>query len=385
MPPGDIMDEFLINTTTAGDQEQPAVAALRGTQFVAVWSDRASGSIKGQLLGVNGAKTSGEFVVNFPGKVGTKRALPAVIETDLGFVVAWIEQEPSAVPQLKLRTFDADSLSGPESQVSSAEVEPLIRPALARLPAGAFVVTWADKRANERIRAQRFGADGAKVGPEFRANTVAGLHRVPMVAALTNGNIVVAWRARLPGPLLVHLQIFSATGPVGTEVTTALDITEAAMTPLDTGRFVITTVRSALDGETGFDTTIAQSNVFEPSGVFANIKLAATTGTRIQSSWPTLAPLSGGRFLLAWTQTGTGSTAGTNVMARLFSAKGAIGKAVRVNTLTGGNRFSLAAAATAGPAGETAFFAWNDDSTKGADKAGRAIEGRVMTIPAAGF
>jgi hypothetical protein len=337
------------------------------------------------LLGVNGAKTSSEFAVNFPGTVRTKRTLPAVIETDTGFVVAWIEQAPSAVPQLKLRTFDADSLSGPESQVSSAEVEPLIRPALARLSGGAFVVVWADKRANERIRAQRFAVDGTKEGPEFRANTVPGLHRVPMVAALTNGNIVIAWRARLPGPLLVHLQLFNAKGPVGTEQTTALDVTDVAMTALDSGRFVITHVRSALDGETGFDTTIAQSSVFEPSGVFAKIKLAATTGTRIQSSWPTLVPLSGGRFLLAWTQTATGSTAGTNVMARLFSAKGAIGKAVRVNTLAGGNRFSLAAAATAGPAGETAFFVWNDDSAKGADKAGRAIEGRVLQIPAAGF
>jgi len=379
------MDEFLINTTTAGDQEQPAVAALRGTQFVAVWADRASGTIKGQLLGVNGAKSSSEFAINFPGKVGTKRTLPAVIETDLGFVAAWIEQEPSAGPQLKLRTFDADSLSGPEAQVSSAEVEPLIRSALARLAAGAFVVVWADKRANERIRAQHFGADGAKAGTEFRANTVPGLHRVPMVAALTDGNIVIAWRARLPGPLLVHFQIFNPAKPVGTEVTTALDITEAAMTALDTGRFVITHVRSALDGEAGFDTTIAQSSFFEASGAFAKVKLAATTGTRIQSSWPTLAPLSGGRFLLAWTQTGTGSTAGTNVMARMFSAQGAIGKAVRVNTLTGGQRFSLAAAATAGPAGDTAFFAWVDDSAKGADKTGRAIEGRVLPIPAAGF
>ena len=231
------MDEFLINTTTAGDQEQPAVAALRGTQFVAVWADRASGTIKGQLLGVNGAKSSSEFAINFPGKVGTKRTLPAVIETDLGFVAAWIEQEPSAGPQLKLRTFDADSLSGPEAQVSSAEVEPLIRPALARLAAGAFVVVWADKRASERIRAQHFGADGAKAGTEFRANTVPGLHRVPMVAALTNGNIVIAWRARLPGALVVHFQIFNPAKPVGTEVTTALDITEAAMTALDSGRF----------------------------------------------------------------------------------------------------------------------------------------------------
>src|SRR5882757_10024818 len=127
------MDEITINTITAGDQDQPGVAGFRGTQFVAVWADHASGNIKGQLLGVNGAKTGKEFLVNFPATPGTKRQLPAIIETGLGFVVAWIEQLPGAAPQVKLRTFDQDTLSGPESQVSSAEVEPLIRPAMARL------------------------------------------------------------------------------------------------------------------------------------------------------------------------------------------------------------------------------------------------------------
>ena len=382
------MDEFLINDSkaTAGDQEQPAVAGFAGTQFVAVWADRPSGTIKGQLLGVNGAKTSGVLTINSPGAVGTKRALPAVIEIGTGFVVAWIEQVPSGTPQLKLRTFDMDSLSGEERQVSSADVEPLMRPALARLPGDAFIVTWADRRANERIRAQRFAADGTKVGSEFRANTVPGLHRVPMVAALTNGNIVIGWRARLPGPLLVHLQIFNATGPVGTEITTALDITEAALAALDTGRFVVAHNRSALDGETGFDTVVMQASLFEANGTSANIRIPAITGvSKIQSSWPTLVPLSGGRFLLAWTQASTTNpAAGTDVMARVFQAKGAIGNVVQVNTLRTGNRFSLAAA-VAGPAGDTALFAWGDDSAKGADKSERAIEGRVLQIPATGF
>jgi hypothetical protein len=380
------MDESLINTTTTGDQDQPGVAGLSGTQFAVVWADHGSGNIKGQMLGVNAAKSDKEFNVNFPGKPGTKRQLPTVIETGQGFVAAWIEQLPGAAPQLKLRTFDADTLSGPESQVSTAEVEPLIRPALARLPDNGFVVVWADKRANERIRAQRYNVDGAKNGPEFRANTVPGLHRVPMVACLANGNIVIAWRARLPGPLLVHLQIFGAKGPLGAEQTTTLDVTEAAMTALDSGRFVIAHVRSAGDGEAGFDTTVAQASVFEANGAFSNLRFAATSG-RIQSSWPTLVPLSGGRFLLAWTQLNVDKPAtGTNVAARVFSAgKGAIGQAIQVNTLKGGQRFSLSAAATSGPAGETALLAWADDSKAGPDKSGRAIEGRPLTIPAAGF
>src|ERR1700709_1224195 len=99
------MDESLINTTTAGDQEQPGVAGLRGIQFAVVWSDRATGNIKGQMLGVNAAKSDKEFNVNFPGTAGTKRQLPAIIERSEGLVVAWIEQLPGTPPQVKLRTF----------------------------------------------------------------------------------------------------------------------------------------------------------------------------------------------------------------------------------------------------------------------------------------
>jgi hypothetical protein len=380
------MDESLINTTTAGNQDQPGVAGLRGVQFAVVWADHDSGNIRGRLLGVNAAPSDNEFIVNFPGTPGTKRQLPAIIESGVGLVVAWIEQAPGAPAQLKLRTFEADTLSGPESQVSTAEVEPLIRPALARLPDGGFVVVWADKRQDERIRAQRYTLEGEKNGPEFRANTAPGLHRVPMVASLANGNIVIAWRARLPGPLLVHLAMFDSNGPVGAEQTTALDITEAAIAALDSGRFVIAHVRSALDGEAGFDTTVAQVSVFEANGAFANASFAATSSGRIQSSWPTLVPLPGGRFLLAWTELNVdNAAAGTNVAARIFSSAGPIGQPIQVNTLTGGQRFSLSAAATSGPAGDTAFFAWADDSNAGPDKSGRAIQGRALTIPAAGF
>ena len=248
------MDEILINTNTTGDQDQPGVAGFRGTQFVVVWADRQTGNIKAQLLGVNGVKSDTEFAINFPAarerNVNCRRS-----SRPPGFVVAWIEQLPGAPWQLKLRTFDQDSLSGPETQVSSAEVEPLIRPALARLTDNGFVVVWADKRAADASARSVSAADGTKNGTEFRANTVPGLHRVPDGGRSDQRQFRHRWRARLPGPLLVHLQIFNASEPVGTEQTTALDITEAAMTSLDSGRFVIAHVRSALDGEAGFDTT----------------------------------------------------------------------------------------------------------------------------------
>jgi hypothetical protein len=383
------MDEILINTDKTGVQHQPGVAGFRGLQFAVVWADHATGDIKGRMIGVNGVPSGNAFPVNFPGTPGTKRQCPAILETGQGFVVAWTEQPPgppTTPAQVKLRTFDADTLSGPESQVSTTEVEKAIRPALARLPDGGFIVVWADKKKEERIRAQRYGFDGTKSGPEFRANTVPGLHWVPMVACLSNGNIVIAWRARLPGPLLVHLQIFDANGPVGTEQTTALELTEAAIAPLDSGRFVIGYVRNAGDGEPGFETTVAQASVFEANGTSANIRFAATSANRILTYWPTLTPLAGGRFLLAWTEQNVDNPAtGTSVAARIFSSQGPIGQPVRVNTLTGGPRFDLSAAATSGPAGETAFLTWTDESNAGPDTSGRAVEGRALTIPAGGF
>src|SRR5690349_9669311 len=123
------MDEFSLNTTTNGNQVQPSVAGFRGLQFVAVWEDNGSDNIRGRMFGVNGQPSSPEFVVNFPSQPGTKRQLPVVVECGLGFAVAWNETAPGGQPQLKLRTFDQDTLSGPESQISSSPVEALIRPA----------------------------------------------------------------------------------------------------------------------------------------------------------------------------------------------------------------------------------------------------------------
>jgi hypothetical protein len=376
------MDEILVNTSLVGDQQAPAVAGFRGTQFVVVWEDGGDAKIKGQMFGVTGGKSGSEFVVNLSGEPNTSRKLPAIVECGLGFAVAWIEKPRGAAAQVKLRTFNEDTLSGPEIQVSTAEVEPLTAPAMARLADGGFVVVWVDKRQDERIRAQRFDVAGEKSGPEVRVNTVPGLHREPMVACLVNGNIVIGWRARLPGPLLVHLQIFDSNGPVGGEQITTLDVTDITMAALDTGRFVIAHVRNAFDGETGFDTTAVQASVFEPNGVFSGIRVSASAEQRILSSWPTLVPLPDGRCVLAWTQTNTDApAAGSNVKAKVFSAaQSSVGQALQVNTSTGGERFRLSAATTRGPDGEHVFFAWSDQGQAGDGTLARRVRGRPLPI-----
>ena len=70
------MDEILINTTTAGDQEQPGVAGLSGPQFAVVWADRAGGNIKGQLLGVNGGSERQRIHRQLSGNAGDEASTP---------------------------------------------------------------------------------------------------------------------------------------------------------------------------------------------------------------------------------------------------------------------------------------------------------------------
>jgi hypothetical protein len=384
------MDEVLVNTTTAGNQGQPGVCGLQGTQFVVVWEDGGDGTIKGQIFGVTGLKSSSEFLVNLPTPPGPRRLLPAIVEHGSGFAVAWTEQtagSPATAPtQLKLRIFDADTLSGPEIQVSTAPIEPLIRPAMARLSDGNFIVVWADKRQDERIRAQRFSRDGTRIGTEFRANTVAGLHRVPMVVCLANGDIVIAWRARIVGPLHMRFQIFNAQGPVGGERIMQPTSTAAAMTALDRGRFVIAHLNDFGEDATADTLIVVEADVFEADGALANIHFVSTNEQRIHATWPTLAPLSGGRFLMGWVQFNVDNVpATTNVKAGIFSAQGPVGQITQFNTSTGNNRFSLSAATLSGPQGEVVFAAWSDDSQSGGDTSAGAVRGRPLSIPAAGF
>ena len=276
------MDEFLVNQATAGNQSQPSAAGLRGTQCIAVWEDRGTDTIKGRLFGLNGVAASNEFVVNAPGEPGTKRQLPKVIETQQGVAVAWIEKPVGGQPLLQLRTLAEDTLSGPVTQVSTAPVEPLIWPAITRLADRGFAAAWADQRENERILVQRFGLEGTANGADFRANTAPGLHRIPMVAGLTDGNIAVGWRARILAPLHLRLQIFNASAPVGAEQITNIEITDAAMAPLDSGEFVIAHIRNAGDSEPGFETTVTNVSVFAANGAFVR-RFAATSSPRILS------------------------------------------------------------------------------------------------------
>lgn len=182
--------DVLINTSTAGNQDRPAVAADPAGNIVVVWeSDDASGSgIFGQVFGPGGDKLSQEFGANTT--TGGNQSRPAVASDAAGhFVVVW-EGDDGGGSGIFGQVFDAGGgRLGAEFRVNTTTAGAQERPAVAADPAGNFVVVW--QGAGQGIVGQRYDASGTAMGSELRVDTTTGDQRDPGVAADAAGFQVV--------------------------------------------------------------------------------------------------------------------------------------------------------------------------------------------------
>lgn len=396
--------ELLVNTSTAGAQQQPAISAVSFPRhFIVAWTDKADGKVKLQRFSGNGAKMGGETAITSSAAVNTDRRRPILSMTPGGLVAVWIEQAinpPGPISHVHLQRLSLEGKPlGGQVQVSATAIDPNQRPAITSLIDGGFLVTWADARADRRIRARRFQIDGAPSGSEFAVNTNEGFHENPIVTRLAgqdaggnHGNYVIAWRSdpSPPGGGALTLRIFNHDGtPVTGEIRPNISGFggQKAMTSLDNGRFVTVHVRSGVVSDLGVLKSIVEANVFEANGAFANVRFSATTGQDINSSAPAVAALPGGQFLVAWVQKSaeTFSTTPTVRAKVLSDSAGSIGQEAILSSATAGLRNNVCAAAIADAEGKTAFVAWDDSSGGGGDSSDLAVRGRQLRILSGGI
>jgi hypothetical protein len=98
------------------------------------------------------------------------------------------------------RLYDADGEPrGPERVVNTYTTNFQAHPSVAALPGGGFVVAWASYTQDGSgygIYAQRFDAEGERLGAEFQVNTAAeGFQLWPSVAATAAGEFLVVWES----------------------------------------------------------------------------------------------------------------------------------------------------------------------------------------------
>ncbi|UJP04704.1 MAG: hypothetical protein LZF61_07500 [Nitrosomonas sp.] len=163
--------EFSVNTHFSGNQGDPAIAVLQDGGFVISWvSDGQDGEGEGiyaQRFDAGGDKQGGEFLVNTT--TAGNQSQPTVTALQNGsFVVIWMsEGQDGDLYGIYAQRFDADGVKqGEEFRVNAYNTGNQFEPKAIALQDGGFAVIWtSDGQDGDGfgIYAQRFDAAGTNV------------------------------------------------------------------------------------------------------------------------------------------------------------------------------------------------------------------------------
>jgi len=340
--------EFRVNTFTAGSQSAPNIARLANGGFVVVWGsfaqDGSGFGIYGQRYAASGAKVGPEFRVN--ATTANDQIGPAAAGlSGGGFVVAWTSKDQDGPGYgAYAQRFGANGAKvGPEFKVNTFSTGDQGDVAVAALLNNQFVITWSSRNQDGSgfgVYGQRYATSGARSGPEFRVNTFVpddqGLSAIAQYGA--NGDFVVTWHSdEQDGDSRgVYAQRFHANGAkIGGEfrVNTLTRGTQnsPAVAALEGGGFAI-----AFGSEFRSSEVIVQR--FSPTGVKVGPEFRANSFTQNDQSLPAVAATERGGFVVAWTsflQDG----ARYGVYGQRFNATGGrVASEFRVNEVTAGDQ-----------------------------------------------
>ena len=196
------IDAYSGSWQTAPDSV-PLVTDLNDGSFVVVWTsmdeqDLSSYGTYGQRYDANSNKVGDKFKVSDQGGI-TKSSLTTL--SDGSFVVAYIDGNN----YVQGKRYNANGTQlGDQFQISSGYYRTW-QPSIAALSDGGFIVAWRSYGQDggsvntvwdAGVYGQRFDANGSKLGGEFQVNTyIEGGQLRPSVAALNDGGFVVTWES----------------------------------------------------------------------------------------------------------------------------------------------------------------------------------------------
>jgi hypothetical protein len=322
--------EFRVNTFTADAQNFPSVAMNAGGDFVIAWTslgqDGSAEGIYAQRYNASGMAQGGEFRVN---TVTTGRQITPAVAMDVtgDFVVAWADdtRDRSLFGVYAQRYNAAGAAQGGEFRVNTFTTGSQLGPAVAMDPAGHFVVSWhsiGQDGSSGGIYAARFNAAGVPQDLEFRVNSfTTGDQQISAVALDADGDFVITWNRNGSGDDSgTFARRFNSTGVaqgddfrVNTFTTNVQTSTGIAMNAA--GDFVITWSSLTQDGS-GTGTYARQ---YSPAGVPQGDEFRVNTFTTGEQSLPAVA-MADGNFVVTWTGSGSGDSAGVFAQRYVFSS-----------------------------------------------------------------
>ena len=359
MPIGRIGQEFIVNTTTPGNQTVSSVTVLADGRFVVTWESGDAGDtsgtcIRARIYDGDGSPAGNDFIVN---TTETNSQMNPVVTSlaDGRFVVTWLSLDPGdgSGSCIRARLYNANgSAAGSDFIVNSTTTMDQIAPAVEGLPDGRFVVTWYSVDPGDGsgtcIRARLYNANGSAAGNDFIVNTTTtNSQSAPSITALTNGRFVVTWQSGDAGDgsdTCIRGRIFNANGSAAgvdfiVNSTATSGQFDSAVTALSDGRFVVTW-RSDDPGD-GSGTCI-RGRVYNANGTVAGSDFIVDTTALSNQANPDVMALGDGRFVVAWQSLDPGDGSGTCIRCRLYNVDGsAAGNDFVVNTAATGAQAQL--------------------------------------------
>ena len=357
---GALMGETRVNSYTQGGQADPVVATLEDGGYVVIWtstSDGRGGGLFGQRYAFDGTPVGIEFLVFVDPNGGQNRSAVAPL-ADGGFVATWETYgRNDDMSGVTAQVFGPNGTKvGGDFQVNTYETEDQREPAVVALPDGGFVATWqsdVQDGVNAGVYAQRFGAGGAKSGPEFRVNTWLPIAQErPEAAALTGGGFVIAWESfgqDGEGEGIYAQRLDSQARPAGAEfrvnTATAYHQEQVSVAGLADGGFLVAWNTTPLVQSTGVGVAGVYAQRYSADGSPSGQEFHVNNTNNAWQEWSSAVGLADGGFVVAWQAYGTdGSQWG--VYAQRYSASGAEeGPEFRINSYTAADQSTVALAA----------------------------------------
>jgi len=302
--------ETLVNTETADNQQDAAIAMDDAGNYVVVWQSfgqdkNNTQGIFGQRFDANGVAQGLEFQVSTT-TGGDQFNADVAMDADGDFVVVWAGNGIGDSDGIFLQRYNAAGVAqGGETLVNTTTGFNNILPAVALDDAGNFVVAWLSGGLDGDswgVYAQRFDASGAFQSAEFKVNTTtAGIQYDASVAMDADGDFVIVWRGNGLGDSLgIFLQRYDAAGVAqGGETlvnTTTADTQNEPSVGMDNaGNFVVAWKSNLQDGS--FAGIYAQK--FDAAGATQGGEFLVNTTTDLAQSTPTVAMHDAG-FAVIW-------------------------------------------------------------------------------------
>ena len=395
MPIGRIGTDFIVDTTTTGNQGSPRIAALADGRIVVTWQsddtgDLSLGCVRARIYNADGTAAGDDFLIDRifdPSATGNQVAPSVAAFADGRFVATWQSQDSGdgSLGCVRARLFNADGTAiGNDFIVDTSTAGVQSAPDITVLTDGRFVVTWTSDDPGDGsgncLRARIFNSDGTATGNDFIVDSTTDNNVfIPAVTALANGRFTVTWsssdngdgsgsceRARLynaNGSAAGNDYLIDSTG-FGSQI--GGDATETA-----DGRIVYTWW--SLDPGDGSSSCI-RARIYASDGTAVGNDFILDTSTFGSQQEPGIAALADGRYVIAWPSFDGGDGSGSCIRARMYNLDGTpSGNDFVVNTIGTGNQFNPTIAAQ----GNDRFvISWN--SFDAGDGSGSCVRSQVF-------